>query len=121
VFLAGALSSCMDGVQNDKEEGVDCGGTCPNKCTSVGTQGSGAKLPLAIIGGAAGAAVVVAALCAFFIIGAVRKKRQGEGKKRKPKKKNSEVKRVVIRASHVMPAVVEDWEGNQPSRYPNIM
>jgi hypothetical protein len=34
VFLAGAISSCLDGIQNGDEEGVDCGGSCPGVCSN---------------------------------------------------------------------------------------
>jgi hypothetical protein len=33
MVLPGALSSCSDGVRNGGEAGIDCGGTCPSKCT----------------------------------------------------------------------------------------
>ena len=28
-YISNLSANCSDGVQNQKEEGVDCGGTCP--------------------------------------------------------------------------------------------
>ena len=32
VYVIGEVPSCTDGAQNGDEEGVDCGGSCPNEC-----------------------------------------------------------------------------------------
>ncbi len=38
----GGAPTCTDGIQNGDEEGIDCGGSCPNECTPVeGTDLSG--------------------------------------------------------------------------------
>jgi hypothetical protein len=43
VFLAGALASCMDGVRNGNEVGVDCGGPNCGPCSGAAAPVTGGK------------------------------------------------------------------------------
>ena len=63
VFLAGALSSCKDGVKNGNELGVDCGG--PN-CPACRNPVTSSNLAIIVIGGlCAAVAVGVLAVVGF--------------------------------------------------------
>jgi hypothetical protein len=144
VFLApAALSSCSDGVRSGNEEGVDCGGACPNACTATSSKGSGLPLSPMLLGAAAGGAALLCCLCCLGAC--LYKKRQkaekklvkrkgaagGGGGKVEPwwrsfaggvgakKKKKGPVR--VIKTSMVMPAVVNWDESADPPLHRNTM
>ncbi len=41
IFVDGP--SCSDGIENGNEEGIDCGGSCPNQCVGNGVCGDGIR------------------------------------------------------------------------------
>jgi hypothetical protein len=77
VFLAGALSSCHDGVRSSQEDGVDCGGVCDTPCSHAGSAWSQYRvIILASSGGVAFVALGVAALLMYR----VSSRRENEGR-----------------------------------------
>ena len=104
VYLAGARSTCNDGVRDGGETGVDCGGLC-SACAMTSSSSSGSTLVAvaASVGGASAAVILVtAAACIAY------RRRHGLSRSRAAKHRPSaRMSTVMLNSKHRGSVVVD--------------